>query len=422
MIRGTTVHDVDIATNATPVEVTRAFEKAGKKVIPTGIKFGTVTVLMDGEPVEVTTYRKDGRYSDFRHPDEVSFSTSVEDDLERRDFTINAMAYDPVDGVLKDPHGGQNDLDKGIIRAVGNPDTRFLEDPLRMYRACRFNSKIAGSTIEPATIASIRKNAPLAKKLSNERIRDEILKTLESDKPSTGLKCMADGGLFDHVLPEIVDLKGVKQPVEYHSKDVFGHTLDVVDAIPPGKTTLRVAGLFHDIGKPSTFKKTGEKITFRGHDDAGAAMFPAIGERLKLTGADIDFVKGMIANHLIEYDDTWSDAAIRRLVNRAGKDRIDDLLTLNEADYEKKAPGNASVASKVRERIASMELSGAPISFGIKDLKVTGKDVMAVLDIKPGPEVGRVLNRLLEAVIADPSLNERKKLVELMGKKERLNA
>jgi poly(A) polymerase/tRNA nucleotidyltransferase (CCA-adding enzyme) len=414
MIMGNSIHDIDIATNALPEDIINIFSMADIKTISTGIKFGTITVLMKHNPVEITTYRKDEKYSDFRHPDSVLYASTIENDLSRRDFTINAMAYDPVDKILKDPNDGQKDINRKIIRAVGNPAEKLNEDILRAYRACRFSSKL-GFSIDPATERAIKEKSGLAKRLSNERIRDEILKTMESTKPSIGIKCMADGGLFDHVLPEIVALKGIKQPIEFHSKDVFGHTLDVVDAIPAGKTTLRIAGLFHDIGKPSTFKKIGEKITFRGHDDAGAAMFPAIGERLKLTGADIDFVKGMIANHLIEYDDTWNDAAIRRLVNRVGKDRIDDLLTLNEADYEKKAPGNVSMASKVRDRIAEMDSSNTPTSIGIKDLKVAGKDVMAVLGIKPGPEVGRVLNRLLEAVIADPSLNEKEKLVGMMG-------
>ena len=413
MIRGSEMHDIDIATNATPPEVMTFFSNSGKKVIPTGIDFGTVTVMMDGTAVEITTYRKDGKYSDFRHPDSVAYSAKVEDDLERRDFTINSMAYDPISAVLKDPHGGQKDLASGIIRAVGNPSARFEEDGLRMYRACRFSSKL-GFSIDLATNDAIKENAKLAKRISVERIRDEILKTMESPRPSTGITCMVNGGLFDHVLPEVVSLKGVKQPEDKHLKDVYGHTLDVVDAVPEGKTMLRVAALFHDVAKPAVFKKEGRKITFFRHDEIGAAMFPGIGERLKLTGSDIDFVTSMIRNHMIEYSGAWSDAAVRRLVNRVGADRIDDLLALNEADYEQKLAGGISVAGRIRERIASMEKSSTPISIGIKDLKVNGRDVMAVLGIKPSPEVGRVLNRLLDAVISDPSLNEKAKLVDMM--------
>lgn len=416
MIMGNSIHDIDITTNALPDEVIDIFSRAGIKTVPTGIKFGTVTALMGHDPVEITTYRKDGQYSDFRHPDTVSYASSIESDLSRRDFTINAMAYDPIDKILKDPNDGQKDIKHKIIRAVGNPVKRFDEDELRAYRACRFSSKL-GFSIDPATRDAIKKTSILAKRLSNERIRDEILKTMNTSKPSIGIDCMVKGGLFDHVLPEVVALQGVHQPKEKHAKDVYGHTMDVVDAVPASNPTLRMAALFHDIAKPTVFHNENGKITFYRHEEFGATMFPGIGERLKLSGNDIDYITGMIKNHMIDYDDSWKDASIRRLVNRVGVDNIDDLLVLNEADYEQKTYFNETVASRLRKRLASMEKSSTPISFGIKELKVTGKDVMMTLGIKPGPEVGRVLNQLLDVVITDPSMNEKKKLVDLMKEK-----
>jgi poly(A) polymerase/tRNA nucleotidyltransferase (CCA-adding enzyme) len=239
--------------------------------------------------------------------------------------------------------------------------------------------------------------------------------SLDIFKPSIGLHCMVDNGLFDHVLPEIIAMRGVEQPKEYHVKDVLGHTLDVIDSIPKGKTMLRVAGLFHDIGKPSTFKNDGGKITFRGHDDIGASVFPSIGSRIKMSSSDIDFVEAMIRDHLIQYDDSWTDGAVRRFINRVGKERLDDLLMLNEADYEKKVEG-ASTARLLRSRIDRLEATRQPLTIGIKDLKINGRDVMRILDIPPSKIVGDALNYLLWQVTENPALNEKLALERMVKK------
>jgi tRNA nucleotidyltransferase/poly(A) polymerase len=416
MIMGVPIHDVDIATNAVPGDVSKIFSNAGMRVIPTGIKHGTVTVLVDNEPVEITTYRSESTYSDRRHPDVVTFTGTIEDDLSRRDFTINAMAYDPVTGILKDPHGGQDDIKNKMIRTVGNPDDRFDEDALRMYRDCRFSSKM-NFTIDDDTVNSIRRHAHLSVHLSNERIRDELLKTMETRKPSTGLRCMIDNGLLDHVLPEVIAMKGVEQPKKWHDKDVLDHVLDVVDKIPPGNPMLRMAGLFHDIGKPRAFKAGDGTTSFHGHEAIGSAMIPSIGQRLKMPSVDTEYITAMVKHHMIQYEENWKDASVRRLVNNVGIEYIDDLILLNEADYEAKPSTGKTIASQLRDRIARLQSSNLPVTMTTRDLDIHGNDVMNVLGINPGPRVGEVLNYLLDRVIDDPSLNTTSNLVELMKEK-----
>lgn len=412
MLLGLPIKDVDITTNARPEEVMEIFKRENIKVVPTGLKHGTISVIIDKEPVEITTYRKDARYSDFRHPDEVTFSKTLEEDLKRRDFTINALALNPMTEELVDLHGGKQDIVDKIIRAVGDPQQRFREDALRMYRACRFSSKL-GFDIDENVEKAIKNNKDLARRLSAERIRDELLSTLESDKPSLGIDCMVDNGLFDHILPEVLAMQGVLQPQKYHVSDVYDHSLAVMDHVPKDKPLVRLAGLFHDIGKPSTMSGEGEARHFLEHEDVGAEMFKQVGERLKLSGEEIDHVVNLIENHLIMYDDKWTDGAVRRFVNRVGEESLEDLFLLNEADI--RARGKEPVMlEKLKQRIQDMQREKKPTTFTRKDLKISGRDVMRVLNIEPSIKIGKVLNTITEQVIDDPSLNDRTILLKMI--------
>lgn len=411
---GNKMGDIDIATNAHPEQVMKIFSEHGFKTIPTGIKYGTVTVIADNEPIEITTYRKDIGYSDLRHPDEVRYSETIKEDLERRDFTINSIALNPLTDEYIDLFNGINDINNGIIKAVGDPNERFQEDPLRMFRSCRFLSKLGEPfRLEKRTQQALQTNKNLARFLSVERIRDEILKTLPGKNVKDGIKCMSENGLFDYILPEFNNLRGLEQPPEYHKKDAYEHTLDVIDYLPKEKPLLRLAGMFHDIGKPET-KSIDEsgRIRFYNHEKVGSVLFNEIGKRLKLSNDAIEYVSNLIRNHLIHYDESWTDGAVRRFVNRVGKENVPDILLLNEADFAGKV--GKSTAKKLGERIKSMELKGKSIET--PKLAITGHDIMRVLN-KPGsPLIGKILSDLHELITDNPELNERDVLLSKLEK------
>lgn len=248
-LMGTKPGDIDLTTNALPSETDAIFKKEGCTVIPVGERFGTMKVRCkhEDEFVEVTTYRSEGGYADRRHPDSVKFETKLEEDLKRRDFTVNAIAYDPVKDEVVDPLGGKKDIDTKIIRAVGNPDERFNEDPLRMIRMCRFKGKL-GFDIDPVTEEAVSRNKNLLQEVPGERVRDELYKMFEQEAPSNALRCLSETSQMGEILPEVQKLKGVKQPPKYHAYDALEHTFKVVDALPMNKE-LRLAGLLHDVGK-----------------------------------------------------------------------------------------------------------------------------------------------------------------------------
>ena len=300
----------DLTTDAAPQEVTRLFEK----VIPTGIDFGTVTVLIKDIPFEVTTFRRDERYSDGRHPASVTFSKSLEEDLSRRDFTINAMAYDPVSNEFVDKYSGEADAGAGLIRAVGDPVARFGEDGLRSLRACRF-AAVLGFTIEENTFAAISKTLPVTKKVAVERVHDELVKMLKAKKPSIGLELMKKSGLLDLFLPELINCLGIEQPPEYHKYDVYWHSLFSCDAAPAGNLVVRLAALLHDISKPACKVE----FTFYNHDQTGAELSAEVLKRLKFSNdvigltAEAPDVVG--ESHLTFFG--WSDE-VWRLVGADG--------------------------------------------------------------------------------------------------------
>ncbi|MCX8029316.1 MAG: HD domain-containing protein [Brevinematales bacterium] len=416
--------DWDFATSAEPDEVTRIFQRKKLLVIPTGIKHGTVTVFHNGKNYQITTFRIDKNYYDYRHPSEVVFTRNIREDLARRDFTINAMALDLIKGEIIDEFGGMEDLKNGIIRAVGDPEVRFEEDALRMLRACRFASKL-NFRIEEKTLLAIKNKAENITKISAERVRDEIIKIMLSYKPSIGIEYMRETGLLSYILPELQDCYGVSQNV-YHKYDVYYHSLltcdkisDFIEGVNDQKRIyrLKLAGLFHDIAKPVTKQEVIENgidvSTFYNHEVVGAGMTKRILKRLRFSNDDIDYITRLVRHHMFYYTDEWTDSAVRRFMRNVGLDLLDDLFILREADRigsGKRKPGSVSL-QKLKDRILMIIEQENAIS--LKDLKVDGYDIMSALNIPPGPMVGRILNGLLQIVIEDPSKNEKETLIKL---------
>ncbi|HVO38977.1 MAG TPA: HD domain-containing protein [Spirochaetia bacterium] len=412
--------DYDIATDARPEQVISLF----RRVIPTGIKHGTVTVLFKGLTFEVTTFRTEAGYSDGRRPDAVTFAPTIFDDLSRRDFTINAVAYDLLSDTINDPHGGRRDLSAGIIRAIGDPAERFREDGLRPLRACRFAAQLE-FTVEEKTRAAIPGALDVLSRVSAERIRDEILRTLEARVPSTGLALMKNTGILGVILPELLEGVGVEQG-SLHCYDVFTHSLYACDAAPRESQVLRLAALFHDIGKPRTRGvDAGGRPTFYSHEKVSAAMAEEILMRLKLPTAVVKDVTHLVAHHMFNYQEEWSDSAVRRLIARVGESKIDDVIALRRADQIGMCRENAAAfpesLADFAARVRSVLQHGR--AFTVRQLAVNGRDLMETLQLPPGPGIGAILDELLQAVLDDPALNEKEKLLEIARRfyRERLN-
>jgi len=402
--------DYDIATDALPEQVISLF----RRVIPTGIKHGTVTVLFKGLTFEVTTFRTEAGYSDGRRPDTVTFAPTIFDDLSRRDFTINAVAYDLLSDTINDPHGGRRDLAAGIIRAIGDPAARFREDGLRPLRACRFAAQLE-FTVEEATRAAIPGALDVLSRVSAERIRDEILRTLETRLPSSGLALMKETGILGVILPELLEGVGVEQG-NLHCYDVFTHSLYACDAAPRESQVLRLAALLHDIGKPRTRGlETGGRPTFYSHERVSAAMAEEILTRLKLPTAVVKDVAHLVSNHMFNYQEEWSDSAVRRLIARVGESKIDDIIALRRADQIGMCRENARAfpegLADFTARVHSVLQGGR--AFTVRQLAVNGRDLMETLQLPPGPVIGTILEELLQAVLDDPALNEKQKLLEI---------
>jgi len=407
LVRGVEPGDWDVATSAPPGAVAALVPDS------TGVSpYGTVTVRSGPMTVEVTTYRTEAGYRDARHPSEVRWGTRLEDDLERRDFTINAVAWVPDDlaagrGHLVDPYGGQADLAAGVLRAVGDPEWRFTEDALRLLRAVRFATTL-GLTLDPATEAAVARLAPAARQLSGERLRGELLRLLGAKEPSRGFSLMERLGLLGVVLPELAALRGVEQG-KVLGGDALDHSLRTVDALPATDPILRLAGLFHDVGKSST----GAGGHFIGHEAVGADLVEARLRALAFPRAEIDRITHLVRHHLIQYTPDWTDAAVRRFLRRVGDGQpLDDLLALRRADTA------ASVGPEPRDRAADelerrlAALRGAAV-LSVHELPVGGDDLIAELGLAPGPEIGRLLDGLLQAVLDDPALNNRDTLLRL---------
>jgi len=398
----------DAATAARPEEVASLFPGATWEN-----RFGTVTI--GAEPlVEVTSYRAEGTYRDRRRPEEVRFGVSLTEDLERRDFTINAMAWLPIDldagrGTLVDPVGGQTDLDARILRAVGEPRERFAEDALRLIRAARFAGRL-GLTMDPATEQAIREAAPTVETVSAERVRDELMRILALDAtPSVAIGILERLGLLVVILPELAALRGVPQSKAVPG-DALDHSLAAVDAAaatdPP---ELRLAALLHDLGKATTLRDG----HFIGHEDVSAVLAANVLLRLRVPRALADSVVGAIRHHMYDYDSAWTDAAVRRFVRRLdGIDR-DLLFALRCADNAASGVGPAGEANQdeLEARIAE-QLEAEHALLVDRRLAIDGHDLQRELGMPPGPEIGAVLDRLTELVLDDPTQNRRDILLD----------
>jgi len=410
LLRGAEVHaDWDLATTATPQQVSKVF----KRVIPTGIDHGTVTVVFRGDSYEVTTLRGEGAYSDGRRPDSVHFVTDIDDDLARRDFTVNAIAFDPLDGKLADPFGGQQDIERRVLRTVGAAAERFDEDGLRVLRAARFVATLEFE-LEQATRDAIGGALSRFEGVSPERVRDEWVKTMRAGSPSRAFEVMRDTGILGVTCPDLMDQVGCEQN-KHHAFDVWGHSMACMDACE-GDAVHRLAGLLHDLGKPAT-RELSDKTkdyTFYNHEQVGARMADSWLRKLRFSNDERGRIVHLVRHHLICYTEAWSDAAVRRFTKRVGLEALDDLLALGRADaLAKGRPAQEDVDNllRLRQRIDKLVDEGA--AFGVRDLAIGGGDVIKHLDITPGPIIGKILAELLEQVLDDPTLNERDALLSL---------
>lgn len=409
-ILGRPAVDWDLATDARPDRLLAIFPGAVYEN-----RFGTVAVQEAGEQHEVTTFRTDHDYADFRRPHRVEFGDTVEVDLARRDFTVNAIAWgagapEPTGAMptpaLVDPFGGVADAQARRLRAVGEPAARFREDALRMIRAVRL-AAVLELEIDPPTFAAIGENAALAAHVSGERVSAELWKLLAAARPSIGLRLLAESGLLEVALPELATQRGVPQN-KIQGEDLFDHTLRTVDAAPAARPVVRLAALLHDVGKPATI----DDGPFRGHDAVGAEMAQVVLDRLRTPRAATVRVVHLVRNHMFTYEPEWGDAGVRRFIQRVGTDAIDDLFALREADnLGSGVPVDAHGLGNLRARVdAELEAS---VVLDRSRLAVHGDDLMAELGLPAGPRLGRILDDLLDRVIANPRLNDRATLLLL---------
>lgn len=409
MALGKEPQDYDVATDARPEDVMRLF----RSVIPTGIKHGTVTVRFMGYSIEVTTFRTEADYDDARHPTTVAYSAELSEDLKRRDFTINALALDCATGALRDEHGGREDLKAGLIRAIGDPTERFAEDGLRPLRAIRFGAQL-GFRIDERTFEAIRGTHERTMMVSAERIRDELCKMLLSPRPMEAMRNLEASGLLALILPELAALRGLEQSPP-HSFDALDHSFHACQG-SPARLELRLAALLHDLGKlDARMEKPDGTIAFHGHERVSEEKARAIMLRLKFPNSTIDSVCLLVRHHMTRYEEGWTDASVRRFIARVGEERYPDLLYLLEADdYGLSGrPAGSDRMDLFRKRIdAVLEHDHA---LSLKDLSVKGRDLEAI-GIKPGKTMGAILSQLLEAVLEDPELNNREKLLAIAAK------
>jgi len=409
--------DWDLATDALPDRIIAIFPGSVYEN-----RFGTVAVRHADHVFEITTFRSDHEYADFRRPHRVEFGTDLHADLARRDFTVNAIAWGRAapgtldDGApdveaasaehLADPFDGRADLAARLLRAVGDPGARFREDALRMIRAVRLAAALE-FTIEPATLAAIAEHAELARHLSGERVGAELEKLLAAPRPSVGLRLMQQTGLLAVVSPELAAQPGIPQN-KVPGEDLWDHTLRSVDAAPRDRPVVRLAALLHDIGKPATL----EDGRFHGHETVGARQATALLRRLRYPKAVIDRVGHLVRHHMFTVDPTYGDAAIRRFIARIGIPALDELFALREADDVGSGmpPGDPQLVA-FRARVQAELLARHALDRNA--LKVDGNDLIEELGLEPGPRLGHVLDELLDRVIADPALNDRPTLLLL---------
>lgn len=429
ILMGKTVYDWDFTTDTTPNEMLKIFDNAYYTN-----NYGTVGIPNEKEgerPYEITTFRTEHGYSDSRRPDIVEWGKTLDEDLKRRDFTVNAMALEiikkdkgkkrkdsksPLTNVnfsLIDPYDGQADLKRKLIRAVGNANKRFSEDALRMMRAVRIASEL-DFTIEEKTKKAILKNTALINKISRERARDELLKILASTHPYQGMVVFKEVGLMKEILPEVENTFGVEQksPGRHHIYDVGTHSMLSLKYVSERNTNpiVRLATLIHDVGKPQTFKKLENgTITFYNHEIISAKIAKRIAGRLRFSKKQADRLYHLVRYHQFSVDERQTDSAIRRFIRKVGLTNVPDMLDLRVGD---RLGGGARETSWRLEEFKERLIEVQKQPFTVHDLKVTGHDVMETLDLKPGPKVGEILEKLYKDVINKKLTNERDELLK----------
>ena len=416
MLREKKPLDWDIATSAKPKEVQKLFPKSFYDN-----QFGTVGVLTGSkdkslEVVEVTTFRTEAKYSDRRHPDSIKFAKSIKEDLARRDFTINAMAYNPENKELIDLFGGREDLKAGLVRAVGEAEERFKEDALRLMRGVRF-ATVLDFTLEGETLKAIQKNAPLLEEIAKERVKEELEKIIMSERAHFGIMYLHEAGLLKYIMPELERGIGITQN-HHHPYDCFYHGVYSLEyaALNKYSLELRLAALLHDIGKPYVKEGLGSRATFYNHAQYGAKVTETLLRRLKFSRKVVEQVSHLVRFHLFYYDaDVVTESGVRRLLRRIGKENAKDFIKLRMADrigsrVPKAKPYRLRHLEYMFEKVAE-----DPIDPTM--LKIDGNEVMALCKIEPGPRVGLLLEGLLQEVLDDPKRNKKtylkKRVLEL---------
>ena len=423
-LRNESPRDWDIATSAKPEQIQKLFPKSFYKN-----KFFTVTVQTDNKnpelkEIEITTYRLETKYTDKRHPEQVKFAETIEEDLARRDFTVNAIAIELEKKKTKttDPFNGQKDLKSKTIKAVGEAEKRFSEDALRMMRAVRFSTVLGKNwKIEKNTNQAIKKNAVWLQAISKERIRDELIKIIMNENAADGIELLRKLGLLKYIIPELEEGYKVAQN-KHHIYDCYEHYIRSLDYAAKkgfGKH-VRLASLFHDIGKPKTKRGKGENATFYNHEIVGAKMTIQILNRLKFSKKDVEKIAKLVRYHLFYYTpEEVGESSVRRLVRQVGPENMEELLQVRMADrigsgVPKAEPYKLRHLKYVIEKVAQ-----DPIS--VKMLKISGNDIMEILKIKPGPKVGQILDILLGYTLEDPKKNNKEFLENEIKKLAKLN-
>lgn len=410
LLTGKEIVNPDFTTNATPTEIQKLFPKSFYDN-----KFGTVGMKIRDQLYEITSYRQEWGYSDRRHPDKVSFGKKLEDDLPRREFTISAIAI----GLRKDEKGleivdlfkSQEDLKKKIIRAIGNPYDRFSEDALRLMRAIRFATQL-GFTIEEKTFQAIKDNTKLINDIAAERVRDELIRILKTDHPADGLMLLKNSGLLTEILPELEKAFSIpqKSPGRHHLYDVGTHSLMSLKHCPADDPLVRLAALIHDLGKVATFKKLANgTITFYNHEVVSTSIARNFASKFRFSNKETERLVALVRWHQFTVDERQTDSAVRRFIRHVGQENLKDILDVRVGD---RLGGGARETSWRLEEFKRRLIEVQKQPFSVSDLKVDGNDVMKILNIQPGPMVGKLLEKIFNEVVKEGTPNERNILLK----------
>lgn len=397
------VKDWDFATNLTPEKI--------REVFPNNSfyenEFGTVSVVGAKKDIyEITTYRSEKDYDDFRHPKKVSWGKSIEEDVKRRDFTINALAMDAKENIL-DFHHGEEDLKNRLIKTVGNANDRFKEDALRMMRAIRIAAQL-GFLIEEKTFEAIQKNATLIQKIAGERVREELFQILLVKRPGDGMRLLKNSGILAQIMPEMLPGVGMAQK-GHHIYDVWDHEIEALNNCQSKNPVTRLAVLLHDVGKPTSLKIAGGERTFHNHEVIGSRIAVNIGKRLKFSKKELEQLFILVRWHMFTTEEMQTDKAVRRFIRNVTPEYLEEMIALRRSDRLGSGARESSWRWELfKKRL--VEVQKQP--FTVKDLKVNGEDVMTILKIRPSRQVGEILDKLFAEVEENPKLNQRKVLLD----------